>query len=363
MADTPFNLYDNSGYWKVKYYDASGRRRTKSLGSITKLSRRKAKVLAQRFIATVHARPGLVSATETPRLKVYLEAYTAGRTDLQASSLKLLDITARYLQGFFGDECRIDRVTRPMAASWKAALARGELEDCRLSLSPARNLSERTVYNHVVRACTMFNEAVRQDLIPFNPFDRLRRTPRKKDKTWRYVDLDELELLLTACPNIGWQSLIGLCRLAGLRRGEALGLAWSSVDWEQKTMSVMAGKTGAKRVVPMVQRLQHVLLDAFGQADERELLVVSRQSVSRNNLGRNFHVIIRKAGLEPWPECFQVLRRNCATDWAGQVPAFVSAAWLGHSEQVEREHYLQVLKHYHEQVASPPSAPVGCRQQ
>ena len=45
------------------------------------------------------------------------------------------------------------------------------------------------------------------------------------DKDWKYVSLEKLDKLLDACPNIGWKMLIALCRLAGLRRGEALG--WS----------------------------------------------------------------------------------------------------------------------------------------
>ena len=359
MNNTPFNLYDNCGYWKIKYYDMSGRRRTKSLGAVKKLSKRKAKILAQRFIASVQVKPSLTSPMQAPTLGAYLDRYTASRTELSESSLKLFDITARYLRGFFGDECRISRINRAMAAAWKAALARGELEECRLAFDPAKKLAERTVYNHVVRVCTIFNEAVRQDLIPFNAFDRLRKTPRKKDKTWRYVSLDELESLLGVCPNVGWRSLIGLCRLAGLRRGETLSLEWTAVDWGERTIDVISSKTGAGRVVPMVEKLQQILLNAFDEASEGEPLTVPKKLVSRNNLVRNMHAIIKRAGLEPWPECYQVLRRNCATDWAGQLPAFVSAAWLGHSEHVEREHYLQVLKHYHEQMISSQPQPAG----
>ena len=359
MNKTPFNLYNNSGYWKVKYYDASGRRRTKSLGSVKALSRRKAKVLAQRFIATAQLKPDLLSPKQIPNLDVFLTDYLKSRTDVRESSLKLLDITARYIRAFFGDGCRIDRISRADAAAWKAALARGELADARLAFDPASKLAERTVYNHVVRACTIFNEAVRQDLIPFNPFDRLRKTPRKKDKTWRYLGLDELEAILEACPNLGWQCQLGLCRLAGLRRGEALALRWSDVDWDDWTVNVLASKTGARRVVPVVHRLQQILLAAFEQAPEGETLVAPPRQVSRNNLVRNLHAIIRRAGLEPWAEGYQVLRRNCATDWAAMVPAFVCSAWLGHSEHVEREHYLQVLQHYHEQLTAPrPEAAV-----
>jgi len=45
--------------------------------------------------------------------------------------------------------------------------------------------------------------------------------------------LEELDKLLDACHNVGWKMLIALCRIAGLRRGEALRLLWSDINWEK----------------------------------------------------------------------------------------------------------------------------------
>lgn len=67
--------------------------------------------------------------------------------------------------------------------------------------------------------------------------------------------------------------MLGLCRLAGLRRSEATALPWSAVDWDKRRLTVFATKTrgtsatGGKRVMPIDPRLYTVLLEAFGAAE------------------------------------------------------------------------------------------------
>jgi integrase len=65
-------------------------------------------------------------------------------------------------------------------------------------------------------------------------FELTSKYPPKPDRQWHYVTMEQLDSLLNACPNVGWKMLLALCRLAGLRRGEALELPWSSVDWSHR---------------------------------------------------------------------------------------------------------------------------------
>ena len=52
--------------------------------------------------------------------------------------------------------------------------------------------------------------------------------------------------------------------------------------------------------------------------------------------------MLKRAGIEPWDDCFQVLRRNCETDWSQQFPQHVVSIWMGHSILVSASNYLQV---------------------
>ena len=121
------------------------------------------------------------------------------------------------------------------------------------------DISEATVCQQVRNAKTIFNRALDEDLLHLNPFDRLKGTSPEPDKDWRYVSHEELEQILAVCPTLDWQVYIGLCRLAGLRSGEALSLTWKHVDLDKARLTNYAQKTGKKRVVPILGRLMELL--------------------------------------------------------------------------------------------------------
>lgn len=51
---------------------------------------------------------------------------------------------------------------------------------------------------------------------------------------------------------------------------------------------------------------------------------------------------MKRAGLAPWPRLFQNLRSTRATELADEFPGHVVSSWLGHSEDIAKEHYRQV---------------------
>jgi len=229
----------------------------------------------------------------------------------------------------------------------------------KLSFDPkGETMAEASVCIHVRNTKTIFNHAVRDDLILFNPFDRLKGTAAEPDKNWKYVSLEELDKLLVACPNVGWKMLIALCRLAGLRRGEALRLLWSDINWEEHHFTVIAEKTGRRRVVPIGPKLYQLLLDAFDQAEEGEKRICP---ISQYALWPNFQVYRKRAGIERWKDAFKVLRRNCETDWAQKYPQYAVSTWIGHDIQVSARHYLQVPAELYKKVATTNEVETGTK--
>ena len=95
------------------------------------------------------------------------------------------------------------------------------------------------------------------------------------------------------------------------------------------------------RVVPIAPKLMALLQDAYDAAVPGDDRIVT---LSRNNLRRDFHIILGRAGIEPWADCFQTLRRSRETEWNKRHPAHVVAYWMGHSMQVSAKHYLQVTE-------------------
>lgn len=344
--------------WVAYFYDAAGKRCGKSLGLLKGHSKngnrginlRQARVLRDRLAVELRLNP--VRGGKVPLLGDYLDRYLESRTDLKPGTKKLHDMTSRYLKAYFGDHIRIDRINRAAAGDWRTALAQGAIKSARLNEHSGRQLSsEATVCGHIRNAKVIFNRAVDEDVIPFNPFHRLKGTAPEPDKDWKYVNLGEFEKLLDACSNSGWRVFLGLQRLSGLRRGEALNLIWTAIDWNERRVTVTAEKTGKRRVVPIELRLHELLLEAFEAAEEGEKYVVPKGMVSRSSIRNRFLSIIERAGLPQWEDLFQVLRRNAETDWAQHYPQYVVSRWMGHDITVSDQHYLQVPEELYKKVA------------
>ena len=78
--------------------------------------------------------------------------------------------------------------------------------------------------------------------------------------------------------------------------------------------------------------------------------------IGRRNDGVNLRTrllkIIRRAGLSPWPKPFQNMRASRETELADEFPSHVVSAWIGNSERVAAEHYLQVTEDHWRRAAA-----------
>ncbi len=347
--DIVVRLSSNTAYWQADWKDSSGKRRKKSIGAKAELSHRQASKLTMKLQVELNKRPGLADVGVAPVLKDYLANYLANRTDLASSGRYPFELTGRYLTEFFGEHIRIDQISRQRTRDWRTALANGDF-------SNGRPMAEASVCRRCSDAKTIFKRATDDDLLSFNPFDGLKVRAPKPDKAWHYVAMDDLDKLLAACTTFGWRCLIALCRLAGLRRGEAVALTWSAIDWQHRRLTVYASKTekhgGNKRIVPIVPKLISILQEAFQQRPEEQDRVCD---VSVHCLWRNFTVIRKRAGLTDWDDAFQVMRRNCETDWAQRFPQYAVSEWLGHDITVSATHYLAVTEELYEKASVYPA--------
>jgi len=271
--------------------------------------------------------------------------------ELAPRTLVLHNQTAKYLLAFFGENCQIDQISRINARMFKTALANGDLKY--VSKRP-RDLKPATVDLHIRNARTMINRAVEDEVVLFNPFRKLAKAV-KVEKSWYYVTPQDYKNLMEAAPNLNWRLLISLCRLAGLRIGEALNLEWEDIDWNRNCLRVIA-KVGWRpkdrdpRTPPLCRELQQLLLEAYEVAEPGQERVIDKMSTT--NLYRDFGVIRRRAGINEYNGPFQTMRKNCYEDWARDHPAHVLKEWAGHSSlDVTAKYYLQVSESEYKRAA------------
>jgi hypothetical protein len=83
--------------------------------------------------------------------------------------------------------------------------------------------------------------------------------------------------------------------------------------------------------------------------------VITRYRTSNVNLRQQLKRIIKRAGLEPWPKLFQNLRSSRQTELAEKFAAHLVCAWIGNSEKIARDHYLQVRDADFQKAAQNPA--------
>ncbi len=344
-------LYRSGNYWAARWRDTAGRQHGKGLGSIKKVSPRAARVRAtwlENELNSGHAEPA-----EPRTLRQHIDAFLESRTDLAEATRSLYRLTGRYLIGHFGEHKAIDKITREEARAWRTALALGEL--AHVNKQNKGTPGESTVCRLTKEAKTLFKQAVDDELIPSNPFDKLNSSPPRPDKNWYFVELPELRRLLDACPNDSWRLLLALCRLAGLRRGEAMRLKWSAVDQNRKRIVVNdeishQDTKHRRREVPIVAELQKMLFASY-MGDELDQRVVTD---IRGSFHRGFEAVAKRAKVVMYARPFHTLRKNCETEWLRQYDVFTVCEWLGHSATVSKEHYHKAKDESYEHASAVP---------
>lgn len=327
-------LTRNGKHWRACWRDSTGQRCSRGLGAMDDLSRTDALLECQRI-----AGEEFTPAGTAPTLKDWGETYLEQReNDLSDGSLRLHRCTLAYLREHLGDGAKIDQITRAHAAGWRAWLS--------------SKVGLQTVASHVRIAKVVFKFAADQDLIKANPFDRLSGAAPEVDRNWTHVSTDDLVRILDACPDSHWRSLFALCRLAGLRRGEALRLAWSDFDWVGATLSVShVGRRTTKRkprIVPMVPVLAALMAEYHQTAGEGS--VGPCDGLDDDRVGRGVGPILARAGFGACRKPLHDLRKCCITEWMARYPVLSVAEWAGHSPAVAAKHYTRTAPETMERV-------------
>lgn len=218
-------------------------------------------------------------------------------------------------------------------------------------------LSPRTIrYTHAVLH-SAFEQAVKWGMLPRNVTDLI-ELPQQKKQEMRCLSPAEARKFLDATKGTRWEALFSLMLTTGLRPGEALGLKWSDIDFENSRLHVQRAlvrirntegwrleepKTArSRRVIPLPKNVLQDLkahrkrqleekLKATEYADHGFVFAVSNgEPLSERNLLRDFKSILTKAGL-PDIRLYD-LRHTCATLLlaAGENPKIVSER-LGHA--------------------------------
>ena len=293
-------------------------------------------------------RSGLAKRRETATLGGFTRSYIDGRVDIKPRTRINLEQVRRYLLDCFDAMRQMRDITA------------GDADDFRLHLI-RQGKSENTVRRAIGRARQFFRAAMKHGLLMSNAFDGIPASVRANPERFYYVSQDEARKVLDACPDAEWRLIFCLARYGGLRcPSEVLAVTWTDVNWDQSRIRVPSSKTehhegGESRMIPIFPELLPHLRSVFEQAEPGTRYVITRFRDSNTNLRTQFQRIIRRAGLQPWPKLFQNLRSTRETELAETFPMHVVCKWIGNSQPVAAQHYLQVTdEHFKRAVKGLP---------
>lgn len=98
-------------------------------------------------------------------------------------------------------------------------------------------LSPKTMKSHKLILNLVLKEALKNDLISKNPCEFL-RLPKHQRKETEFYTISQLNTLFNAIKEEELYSLIYITVIYGLRKSEALGLKWDSIDFENGLVTI-----------------------------------------------------------------------------------------------------------------------------
>lgn len=279
------------------------------------------------------SKAGLIEQRVSTTLAKFLEEYIDGRTTLKPGTVKNLDQTRWNLIAFFGANTALRSFRPEQGKEFREWLLKDE------------QLAENTVRRRCGRARQFFTEAKKRGVADLNPFDGIPVTVKGNKAKTHFLTAEDSARVLEACIDQEWRAIFALCRWGGLRcPSEVLSLKWKHVLWDVKRLIVTSPKTAhhegkETRVIPLFPEVERELSPLFFSPAGTEFCI-NRYRWKNQNLRTQFLRIIESAGLKPWAKPFQNLRATRDTELSEILPAHVVASWIGHTENVAREHYL-----------------------
>lgn len=270
-----------------------------------------------------------------PTFAGFVENLIACRSDVKPNTLKTWRQTADKIRLFFDN--RLIHSLTPKDGSDFLRWLNSSVEN------GGAGHTASTPSKHLTIAKGFLNEAVDAEILVGNPFQKVKGDRTVDKRRRRFITAEQIESVIRSTEDVELRAIIALSRWGGLRTpSEPFALQWSHIDWQSLRITVPAIKT-RQRELPLFPELVpylRILHDCGAQ----NLYVFPRlRQFSDANLRKQMSKLIRLSGLTVWPKLFQNIRSSRQTELEERFPRKTVCEWMGNSETVADQHYLQVL--------------------
>lgn len=149
-----------------------------------------------------------------------------------------------------------------------------------------QGLAPQTVLHYLKFLRHLLNRAVRDEILPANPFAKV-RLPKVAPAAIRFLSpREERRLLQALAPR--HRPIVALAILTGLRSGEQFTLRWEQIDWRSQTITLPHTKAGQPQYRHLSRAAVDILRDLQRRA-KRSPWVLPSQTGSTHLHAKNFY--------------------------------------------------------------------------
>ena len=206
-------------------------------------------------------------------------------------------------------------------------------------------LGDQTIYTYYIVFIIALNKAVKYDIIPFNPADKIpaEDKPRRTSKTREYLTLEEVQKLIdTECKDGRVKRLFLFCCFTGLRHSDAFLLRWKNIvtlDDGSKQIQTVQKKTKETIYIPLTENALSFLPERYMDGEENRIFQMPETSCAYDYL----HDWAKKAGITK-NVTFHVARYTYATlllYYGADI--YTVSKLLGHTSVKTTQIYAKVM--------------------
>ena len=286
---------------------------------------------------------GLLRQRQRRTLGTFVADYIAERSDWKERTLATFSTSKKMMLDFFGADTSIEKITADDAVAFRIGLQ--------------TKYSEATISKIVKHCRQVFNLARRRKLIADSPFETVKSGSQKNPARRHFVTMGEYQKLLDGCTNAKQRLIIALARIGGLRcPSELCGLRWSEIHWQEKWFWIHSSKTEHhegkdKRQFPLFPELERRFQELYDTLPEGcdDLIFPEESAIPpvispKKSLASWIQKVANRGGVDLWQKPFQNCRSSRDTELRKMFPEYLVNRWIGHTQQVAEDHYIQNLK-------------------
>jgi integrase len=198
-------------------------------------------------------------------------------------------------------KCAIKNWIRPYIGKLLVSAVRpATIENLYLQLEEDDYKAGTTNVVHAVLS-KAFADAYRLGEIPSNPMLKVKKLTRKSVSSKHIVKSDEIRIYAEASKNPYTHARIEIGLVMGIRPGEVLGLKWSDIDWNQRTLTIerqvqrvksqglvfQSSKTGKTRTLHLSDtQIEILMIHRYDQDSKKGSWVQDEDLLFPNSVGK-----------------------------------------------------------------------------